>query len=107
MDQYPPGKRTRVSPIKETQDWKETVEKLTAGNWEVLMVEFSPETLELGKATPDRFRRMLAAEIKTMKDVPPVRLTFRGKSRKTGAPVLYIVRRDSEDTQAELPLKTP
>lgn len=56
------------------------------------MVEFSPETLNLGKAVPDRFRRMLAAELKELGLASQVRLSFRGKS-KSGAPILYVLRK--------------
>jgi hypothetical protein len=62
------------------------------------MVEFSPETLKLGKSAPDRFKRMLAAEIKTLPLAAATRLTFRGKSA-SGAPILYVVRLDKMDPE--------
>jgi hypothetical protein len=64
---------------------------IVAGDFEALKVEFAPETLKLGKSTPDRFKRMLAEEIKTLKPGAGIRLTFRGKSAN-GAPILYVLR---------------
>lgn len=91
LDQLPKARRKRVSPIKKTRDWKETLERVIAGDFEALKIEFSPETLKLGKSTPDRFKRMLAEEIKTLKPGSGIRLTFRGKS-PNGVPILYVVR---------------
>ena len=91
LDQLPKARRKRISPIKKTRDWKETIERIVAGDFEALKVEFAPETLKLGKSAPDRFKRMLAEEIKTLKPGAGIRLTFRGKSTN-GAPILYVLR---------------
>jgi hypothetical protein len=63
-------------------------------DFELLRVDFAPETLSLGSSVPDRFKRMLAAEIKTLGLDSKLRLTFRGVT--TGNPILYIVRRDKQ-----------
>ena len=91
LDQLPKARRRRISPIKKTRDWKETMDKIISGDFEALKVEFSSETLKLGKSAPDRFKRMLAEEIKTLKPASSIRLTFRGKSAN-GAPILYVLR---------------
>jgi hypothetical protein len=91
LDQLPKARRKRISPIKKTRDWKETIERIVAGDFEALKVEFAPETLKLGKSAPDRFKRMLAEEIKSLKPGAWIRLTFRGKSAN-GAPILYVLR---------------
>lgn len=92
VDEVPKTRRKRISRIKKTRDWAETIENIKAGNFIAIMVEFSPETLSLGKAAPDRFRRMLAAELKDLGLASQLRLSFRGKSN-TGAPILYVVRK--------------
>ncbi len=92
LDEVPKTRRKRISPIKKTRDWAETIENIKTGNFVAIKVEFSPETLRLGKSVPDRFRRMLAAELKELGLASRLRLSFRGKS-KTGAPILYVVRR--------------
>jgi hypothetical protein len=91
LDQLPKARRKRISPIKQTHDWKETVDRIISGNFEALKVEFSPETLKLGKSAPDRFKRMLTEEIRMLKPGTGIRLTFRGKSAN-GAPILYVLR---------------
>jgi hypothetical protein len=96
LDQLPKARRKRVSPIKQTRDWKEAVDRIISGNFEALKIEFSPETLKLGKSAPDRFRRMLAEEIKALKPGAGIRLSFRGKSAN-GVPVLYVLRLLSTD----------
>ncbi len=96
LDQLPKARRKRVSPIKQTRDWKEVIDRIVSSDFEALKIEFSPETLKLGKSAPDRFRRMLTEEIKTLKPNAGIRLTFRGKSA-SGAPVLYVVRLLSTD----------
>lgn len=96
----PKARRNRVSPIKRTQDWQEALRRIRSTEFDAIMVEFSPETLKLGKSVPDRFRRLLAAEIKAMGLDSFVRLTFRRDS-PDGTPVLYIVRRQG----MELPRK--
>src|SRR2546421_9008880 len=75
LDELPKARRKRISPIKKTRDWKETLDRIIKGNFEALMVEFSPETLRLGTSAPDRFKRMLAAEIKTLPLAAATRLT--------------------------------
>jgi hypothetical protein len=92
LDEVPKTRRKRVSRIKKTRDWTETIHNIQAGNFTAMMVEFSPETLSLGKAVPVRFRRMLAAELKDLGLASQLRLSFRGKS-KTGAPILYVLRK--------------
>jgi hypothetical protein len=91
LDQLPKARRKRISPIKQTRDWKETLERIVSGDFEALKVEFSPETLKLGKSAPDRFKRMMAEEIRKLKPGAGIRLTFRGKSAN-GAPILYVLR---------------
>jgi hypothetical protein len=91
LDQLPKARRRRLSPIKKTRDWKDVVDRIVSGDFEALKVEFSPETLKLGKSAPDRFKRMLAEEIRTLKPGAGIRLTFRGRSAN-GAPVLYVLR---------------
>jgi hypothetical protein len=91
LDQLPKARRKRLSPIKKTRDWKDVVDRIVSGDFEALKVEFSPETLKLGKAAPDRFKRLLAEEIRTLKPGAGIRLTFRGKSAN-GAPILYVLR---------------
>jgi hypothetical protein len=99
INELPKATRNRVSPIKLTKDWRETLERIKAGDFEALRVEFASETLDLGKATPDRFKRLLTAELRRlgryhgMDLYRGTKLTFRGKSA-TGAPILYVIRRD-------------
>lgn len=70
------------------------MERIAAMDFELLRVEFSPDTTSLGSSVPDRFKRMLAAEIKTLGLDSKLRLTFRGVT--TGNPILYVVRRDKQ-----------
>lgn len=93
LTELPKATRNRNSPIKQTDEWRETLRRIASSDFEALMVEFSPKTLALGKATPDRFRRLLATQIKSSPLAPVLQLTFRGKSA-TGAPILYVVRSD-------------
>ena len=94
LDQLPKARSRKTSPIKKSKDWKATMERIAAMDFEALRVDFSPETLSLGSSVPDRFKRMLAAEIKTLGLDSKLRLTFRGVT--TGNPILYIVRRDKQ-----------
>lgn len=91
LDEVPRAKRERVSPIKKTRDWMETIDKIQKDEFEALLVEFSDETLALGKPniTPIRFKRMLIEELARMgrKDL---KVTLRGKSAN-GAPILYVL----------------
>jgi hypothetical protein len=91
LDELPKAKRNRVSPIKRTRDWTETMDRIKSSDFDAVMVEFSSDTLKLGKSVPERFKRMLAVEIKALGLDSHVRLIFRGKSA-SGAPVLYIIR---------------
>lgn len=94
LDELPKARSRKTSPIKKTRDWKATLERIAAMDFELLRIDFSPETLSLGSSVPDRFKRMLAAEIKTLGLDSKLRLTFRGVT--TGNPILYIVRRDKQ-----------
>ena len=94
LDELPKARSRKTSPIKKTRDWKETLERIAAMDFELLRVEFSPDTTSLGSSVPDRFKRMLAAEIKTLGLDSKLRLTFRGVT--TGNPILYVVRRDKQ-----------
>ena len=91
LEEIPRAKRERVSPIKKTRDWIETIEAIRKDDFEALVVEFSEETLKLGKPdiTPIRFKRMLMEELAAMgrKDL---KVTLRGKSGN-GAPTLYVL----------------
>lgn len=99
VNDLPKATRNRTSPIKLTRDWREALQRIKAGDFEALRIEFAPETLGLGKATPDRFKRLLTAELKKLGSYHSMdlhrgtKLTFRGKSA-TGAPILYVIRRD-------------
>jgi hypothetical protein len=89
-DQLPKAKRIRVSPIKLTKDWQDTVSgiaNLEAGR--VLQVELDNETLKLGKSVPERFRRLLQAEL-AQGDRVGLKVIWRGKDER-GVPVLYVV----------------
>ncbi len=103
INNLPKATRNRVSPIKLTRDWRETLERIKAGDFEALKIEFARETLDLGKATPDRFKRLLTAELRKLGSYHGMdlyrgtKLTFRGKSA-TGAPILYVIRRDRMPT---------
>jgi hypothetical protein len=65
--------------------------QIRGADFEALMVEFAPETLKIGKSTPDRFKRLLAAELTAMGLSDKLRLSFRGKS-ESGVPILYVIR---------------
>lgn len=91
IDDLPKARRKRVSPIKKTRDWNEVIDRIKYSDFEAIQVEFSEETLKLGKSVPDRFRRMLQTEIKAMGLDSFLRVTFRGRS-PNGAPVLYVIR---------------
>lgn len=90
-DDVPKARRNRRSPIKATADWAEAMDFIRSGNFNVLKVEFSPQTLQLGAAVPDRFKRLLAAEIKVLGLESKIRLISRRKSA-SGGPTLYVVR---------------
>lgn len=90
LGEVPQERAKRVSPIKQTRDWIETLETIRKDEFEALKVEFSPETLALGSVTPDRFRRMLMLELEAM-GRKKLKVMFRGKSAN-GAPILYITR---------------
>jgi hypothetical protein len=90
LNEVPQERAKRVSPIKQTHDWIETVETIRKDEFEALKVEFSSETLALGSVTPDRFRRMLMLELQAM-GRKNLKVMFRGKSAN-GAPILYITR---------------
>jgi hypothetical protein len=104
LDKLPRATRNRVSPIKNTPDWIETVAAIRENRFEVLEVEFSPETMALGKVAPLRFKLMLEAEIKAM-GRGDLKVMFRGWS-KTGARILYVVRRVIKD-DGPLVLRSP
>jgi len=89
LEEIPRAKRERVSPIKKTRDWIETIEAISKDDFEALVVEFSNETLELGKVTPVRFKRMLMQELAEM-GRQDLKVTLREKSAN-GAPVLYVL----------------
>ena len=55
------------------------------------MVEFSAETLKLGKATPGRFGRLLARELKVLGRLD-LKTSYRGKDG-AGNPILYDIRK--------------
>lgn len=90
LNEVPKTQRRRESPIMQTRDWIETMRAIKDGNFEAVRVEFSRETLDLGSATPDRFRRLLLRELDRMgrKDV---NVMFRGEN-ENGDPILYVVR---------------
>lgn len=90
LDEVPQHRAKRVSPIKQTSDWIETLETIRKDEFEALRIEFSQETLRLGSVTPDRFRRMLLVELQAM-GRKNLKVMFRGKSAN-GAPILYITR---------------
>lgn len=91
FDELPRATRNRVSPIKRTQDWMDTLAAIQGNRFEVLQVEFSRETLALGKVTPLRFKLMLESELRSM-GRGDLKVMFRGWS-KSGARTLYVVRR--------------
>ena len=99
INDLPKATRNRVSPIKLTKDWRDALDRIKAGDFDALRIEFARETLDLGKATPDRFKRLLTAELRKLGSYHGMdlyrgtKLTFRGKS-DTGAPILYVIRRD-------------
>jgi hypothetical protein len=84
LNELPKSTRDRTSPIKRTRDWKEAVEWIKRGNFEVLEIEFAPTTLQLGKATPLMFKRLLATELRKMGLADKWRPISRGKT-------LYVV----------------
>lgn len=85
LDSLPAQKRKRNSPIKETSEWRDIIRRIPdLPKGSALAVEFSPGTLALGKATRERFRRLLAAEIRA-EQWKGLRLFFR-------AGVLYCAR---------------
>lgn len=88
--EVPRTTRRRESPIMRTRDWVETLEAVKKEDFEALRVEFSPDTLALGSATPDRFRRLLLRELDRM-GRRDVNVMFRGES-ESGDPILYVVR---------------
>ena len=94
VDELPKTRRKRVSPIKKTRDWKDVMDRITSGDFEVLEVDFSPALLKLGTSAPIRFKRMLAEEIKRLGIASALHLTFRGIT--TGDPILYVIRRDKQ-----------
>ena len=89
--EIPKATRRRVSRIKRTHDWEETIRQLKMPDCEALKIEFAPETIKIGKSTPDRFKRLLAAELRSMGLSDKFRLAFRGKA-ENGAPILYVIR---------------
>ncbi|SRR6266704_5987401 len=92
LDKLPPQRRKKVSPITLTSEWTETLKKLpTLKAGSAIMVEFSTETLKLGKATPDRFRRLLVRELKALGRID-LKASYRGKD-SVGNPVLYVIKR--------------
>ena len=94
FDELPKTRRKRISPIKKTRDWKDAVDRITSGDFEVVEIDFSPETLNLGSSVPERFKRMLADEITRLGLASTFRLTFRGIT--TGEPILYVVPRPKQ-----------
>jgi hypothetical protein len=90
VKEVPKATRNRVSPIKLTKDWRDALERIKAGDFTALKIDFDPTTLALGKSTADRFRRLLQAELKSI-GVRGVRLTFR--KSEAGVPILFVVRR--------------
>jgi hypothetical protein len=96
MDQLPRSTRHRVSPIKKTKEWFETMAAIQANRFEALEIELSPETAGLGRVAPLRFRLMLEAEIKEMgrDDLKVILRKPQGRY-----PVLYVVRREIKKTE--------
>lgn len=84
LSELPKSTRNRTSPIKQTRDWKEALEWIKRGNFEALRIEFAPTTLQLGKATPLMFKRLLGAELKKMGLADHWKPMSRGKT-------LYVV----------------
>jgi hypothetical protein len=92
LDKVPSQRRRRVSPITLTAEWGETLKKvggLKLGS--AVMVEFSAEMLKLGKATPDRFRRLLIQELRAL-GRSDLRVSLRGGG-EAGIPVLYVIKK--------------
>jgi hypothetical protein len=97
LNELPPVRRNRDTPIKHTPDWLDTLHHLQGGKFEVLQVEFAKETLALGKSTPERFKRLLQREIAEKQYEPAgfkVRCFFRGRDR-AGNQILVIVKEKS------------
>src|ERR1700739_2584316 len=90
LSELPKSTRNRKSAIKSSQDWIDTIEAIRADKFEALRIEFSKETLALGKATADRFRRMLRKELERM-GRGDLTVSFRGRSANN-APILYLLR---------------
>jgi hypothetical protein len=71
--------KKRKSPIKQTPEWKDVCKRIPdLQNGQALAVDFSPQTLALGKVTAERFRRLLAQEIRAQ-GWKGVRLFFRAR----------------------------
>jgi hypothetical protein len=103
--EVPKATRKRISRIKRTHDWEEAVRQIRGADFEALMIEFAPETLKIGRATPDRFKRLLAAELRSMGLSERFRLSFRGKA-ESGAPILYVIRfADPKEKRSRLAAK--
>lgn len=91
LDTIPKATRNRASKITLTPEWKEALtalHKIKAGK--ALEIKFSSETLKLGKATAQRFKRLLIRELK-QKRLDDLKAFFRGKDSR-GYPVLYVAR---------------
>jgi hypothetical protein len=73
----------------------ETIAAIRKNRFQVLEVEFSPETLALGKVTALRFKLALQSELKRM-GREDLRIMFRGRSKR-GARILYVVRATVRD----------
>lgn len=92
VTKVPRGTRRRISKIKLTREWKEALRKLPRVNKaNAVAIEFSHATLKLGKTTAQRFKRLLAQELK-VRGFTDLRLRFCGKDTK-GQPVLYILKK--------------
>jgi hypothetical protein len=89
LTRLPKATRQRRSKITLTPEWEAAISKIPSlrkGN--ALVIEFSPETLKLGRATAQRFKRLLTRELKST-EAKGLRIFFRGRDAD-GQPVLYI-----------------
>ena len=91
LSKLPKATRNKSTKIMLSPEWKDAVSKvqfLKKGN--AMAVEFSPETLRLGKTTAQRFKRLFVRELTRM-GMTELRAFFRGKDGR-GQPILYIAK---------------
>jgi hypothetical protein len=93
----PKPTRNRFSPLRDTEDWREAIQKINELRGKkrgAFAIEFDPETLALGKDATNTsltFKRLLQRFLEQEGIAELFQLSFRGQDVR-GNRVLYVLR---------------